>query len=140
MLFLKLVFVMPVLIVLVQMYNFAVARKGVEKQKTCRALGIACTTVGIVCLIFRTVSSSFAGLLLIMMGLRLISHGLDRLNKTVFIDRYHEDSQPAAESALVTVSPASSAAPVQSEAMQRQSTDATAAKAPICPVPESTPS
>ena len=107
---LKLLVLLSGLIVFVQMYNFAVGKKGEEKQKACRAFGVACTTVGIACLIYRTVLTTFSGLFLIMMGLRLIAHGLDRLNKTVFIDRFDEDSAPAAES-----SPATAVAPSRVE-------------------------
>jgi hypothetical protein len=96
----KLIALLICLIVFVQMYNFAVRKKGEEKQRACRIFGIICTTAGIACLIYRTVFCTFSGLILIMMGLRLIAHGLDRLNKTVFIDRYEEDSMPAAERPL----------------------------------------
>jgi hypothetical protein len=68
-----------------------VALKGVEKQKHCKALGITYTTLGIVCLVFRSLSLAIVGLILIMLGLRLIAYGLDRINKTIFIDRFDDD-------------------------------------------------
>jgi len=71
----------PILIFSVQAYNYAVAKTGEEKQQTCKALGIACATAGIVILAYRSVPLSFAGLFLIMMGLRLIAHGLDRIKR-----------------------------------------------------------
>jgi hypothetical protein len=81
----------PFLVVLFQLYCWSVALKGVEKQKYCRGLGIAYTTAGTTCLMFRSLPFAVAGLILFMLGLRLIAHGLDRLDKSVFIDRLDDD-------------------------------------------------
>lgn len=89
----------PFIVISLQFYSWIVSLKGVEKQKHCRALGIAYITLGTVCLLFRSVSFALVGLILFMAGMRLIAHGLDRLNKTVFIDRYTEDDQEPREGA-----------------------------------------
>lgn len=81
----------PLLILSAQAYNYAVTKTGEEKQRTCKSLGIACATAGIVILVYRTPLLSFAGFFFIMMGLRLIAHGLDRIDKKIFIDRYEEE-------------------------------------------------
>ena len=91
MLVVKLLVLVPLLILAVQAYNYAVTKTGEEKQNTCKSLGIAFATVGIVILVYRSAFLSFAGLILIMMGLRLIAHGLDRIDKKIFIDRYEEE-------------------------------------------------
>jgi len=80
----------PILIFSVQAYNYAVAKTGEEKQNTCKALGIACATVGIVILVYRSAPLSFAGLFLIMMGLRLIAHGLKHVGKKIYINKCEE--------------------------------------------------
>ena len=82
----------PVLVVMYQFYRFAVNRTGEMKQKSCQALGIVYCSLGITALALHTTFFVFAGLLLLMFGLRLIAHGLDRINKTIFIDRYDEDN------------------------------------------------
>jgi len=90
--YMKLLIILPLFAVIFQIYNYALTRKREEKQAVCRGLGIALLTVGIVSLIFRDFVSVFAGLLLMMVGFRLIAHGLDRLDKKVFIDRYNDSS------------------------------------------------
>lgn len=87
----KIIVVIPLLIICFQAYLFSTSRKGVERQERCRALGIAYMAIGIVALVFRDAVIVLAGLVMMMMGLRLIAHGLDRIDKKVFIDRYDED-------------------------------------------------
>jgi sulfite exporter TauE/SafE len=70
------------------MYSYAVTRQKEERQRVCRGLGITLFTVGITSLVTRDSLFVFAGLILIMIGFRLIAHGLDRLDKNIFIDRY----------------------------------------------------
>ena len=81
----------PFVVVMVQFYLWIVSLKGLEKQKHCRALGVTYTTLGTVCFFFRTLPLALTGLIVFMLGLRLIAHGLDRIDKTVFIDRFDED-------------------------------------------------
>ena len=88
----KLFIMLPLFAVIFQMYNYALTRKREERQAVCRGLGVALLTVGIVSLILRDAVSVFAGLLLMMVGFRLIAHGLDRLDKTIFIDQYSGSS------------------------------------------------
>ena len=89
--FIELTILAPIIIMLFQFYRYSVQRSGANKQKTCQILGIVYTTLGITALAIRTPIFVFAGLLLIMFGLRLIAHGLDRINKKVFIDRYDQE-------------------------------------------------
>jgi hypothetical protein len=72
------------------MYSYAVSRQGEEKQRTCRGLGILLFSLGIVSLVSRDFLFVCSGFILMMIGFRLIAHGLDRLDKKVFIDRYSE--------------------------------------------------
>jgi Na+/phosphate symporter len=81
----------PFIVVMHQFYSWIVSLQGEEKQKHCRILGIVYTTLGTVCFLFRSLSLAIVGLILFMLGLRLIAHGLDRINKTNFIDRCNED-------------------------------------------------
>ena len=80
-----------VLIVSYQFYKYSIAHNGVTRQKRCQPLGIAFTSFGIVGLVFRSVPSVIGGLVLIMLGLRLIARGLDRVEKKIFIDQYPDD-------------------------------------------------
>ncbi|RII28412.1 MAG: hypothetical protein CXR31_00570 [Geobacter sp.] len=89
--FLKYLALLMALVVCYQFYAFAVSRIGKEKQEHCQKLGIVFMSIGIVSLIFRTGPAVIGGLVLIMLGFRLIAQGLDRINKKTFIDRYDED-------------------------------------------------
>lgn len=80
-----------VLIACWQFYACAVSRPGVSRQQRCQPLGIVFCTLGIVALVFRTLPFVIGGLVLLMVGLRLIAHGLDRIDKKTYIDRYEED-------------------------------------------------
>ena len=83
--------IIPFIVVSFQFYSWIVGLEGVEKQRHCRALGITYTTLGTVCLMFRSLSLAIIGLIFFMLGMRLIAHALDRINKSVFIDRYDQD-------------------------------------------------
>jgi hypothetical protein len=81
----------PFVVVMCQFYLWIVSLKGAEKQRHCRALGITYTTLGTVCFLFRSLSLAVVGMILFMLGLRLIAYGLDRIDKTIFIDRLDDD-------------------------------------------------
>ena len=81
-------FCSAIVIVFNQLYAYSVSLKGLEKQYACQRLGVTYLTLGVLSFVIRTPSVIIAGFILIMMGLRLIAHGLDRINKTTFIDRY----------------------------------------------------
>jgi Na+/phosphate symporter len=81
----------PFVVIMIQFYLWIVSLKGLEKQKHCRALGVTYTTLGTVCFLFRTLPLAIVGLILFMLGMRLIAHGLDRLDKSIFIDRFDGD-------------------------------------------------
>ena len=82
---------MAVLVVCFQIYLFVSSKKGEEKQTDCQRTGIVFMTLGMVALCMRTTAYSITGLILIMMGFRLMARGLDRLDKTRFIDRLEDD-------------------------------------------------
>lgn len=86
----KLLILVPLLLICYQFYSFTSSRKGEEKQQRCRKLGIGYMVLGILALVEREPLFAFFGLILIMFGFRLMAKGLDRIDKTVFIDRYDE--------------------------------------------------
>jgi hypothetical protein len=86
--FIEYMSVTVVVIVFNQFYAYATTRIGKEKQGTCQNLGIVNVSLGVVSLVTHNTPVVFGGLILIMMGLRLIAHGLDRIDKNIFIDRY----------------------------------------------------
>ncbi len=87
----RLLILIPLLIICYQIYRFTSSRAGEEKQSRCRRLGIGYTTIGILALVGREPLFAFFGLILIMSGLRLMAKSLDRIDKTVFIDRYNDE-------------------------------------------------
>ena len=87
----EMLLLLPMIIILYQFYRFSVKRKDVDRQKYCRLLGIIYCTLGIIALVFRSPFFIFSGLLLIMFSFRLFAYGLDRVNKTTFIDHFEED-------------------------------------------------
>lgn len=89
--FIEYLAMMVFVIMFYQFYAFAVSRKGEEKQHNCQRLGIFYISIGTTLLVFRHATSVFTGLILIMMGLRLIAHGLDRVDKKIYIDHYADD-------------------------------------------------
>jgi hypothetical protein len=74
-----------------QLYCFAAGLEGVQRQEGCQKLGILYITAGIVSLVFRELVFVVSGFMLIMLGLRLVSYGLDRIDKKTFIDRYKDE-------------------------------------------------
>ncbi len=90
-LFIALLFSALFLVFCFQMYQYSITRLREKKQKACLALGIAFSTIGIVSLVYRNSVVIIIGLVLLMLGLRLIAHGLDRIDKKIFIDKYDED-------------------------------------------------
>ncbi len=94
MLYLQIFFAIPIVIISTQLYWYATSRTGTSRQSSCRALGIVYTTCGIGSLVFHSIFFAFLGLYLLMLGLLLISRGLDRLDKKIYIDRYAEDAEP----------------------------------------------
>ena len=88
----QLLIIIPLLVICYQIYAFTSSRKGEEKQSRCQKLGIGYTVLGILALIGREPLFSFFGLILIMLGLRLMAKGLDRIDKKIFIDSYNEEN------------------------------------------------
>lgn len=87
----ELLVLVPLFIMCYQFYAFSMSSKGVERQKRCQSLGIVFTTLGTCSLAFHTPLAVFGGIILIMLGFRLIARGLDRMDKNVFIDHFDED-------------------------------------------------
>ena len=83
--FVEIVIIVPLLILCFQLYYFSVNSKGIQKQDRCQKLGIVFMTFGIVTLVFRTVPIVSFGLVMMMFGFSLISKGLDRLDKSIYI-------------------------------------------------------
>ena len=81
----------PFVAVSFQFYMWIISLKGVERQKHCRVLGIMYTTAGTLCFFFRTLPMAIPGLILFMLGMRLLAYSLDRIDKKVFIDRLDGD-------------------------------------------------
>lgn len=79
---------LPIMAICYQLYSYAACSPGEARQRRSRKLGIAYMTLGITALIARSPAFVFLGLVLIMMGFRLMAKGLDRLDKKIFIDRY----------------------------------------------------
>ena len=90
MLYVKYLILLPCFALIYQMYSYAVSRQGEEKQRVCRGYGILLFSLGIVSLVSRDFFFVSSGFILMMIGFRLIAHGLDRLDKKVFIDSYYE--------------------------------------------------
>ena len=88
--YVKLLILLPLFAVIYQMYSYATTRQREERQSVCRGMGIMLLSLGIVSLVTRDYFFVLAGLALMMIGFRLIAHGLDRLDKKTFIDRYNE--------------------------------------------------
>jgi len=88
----QLLILIPLLVICYQIYAFTSSRKGEDRQNRCQKLGVGYMTVGILGLVWREPLFAFFGIILIMFGFRLLANGLDRLNKTVFIDRYDEEA------------------------------------------------
>jgi protein-S-isoprenylcysteine O-methyltransferase Ste14 len=86
----KLLVLLTILTVIYQIYSYAVTRQREEKQSVCRGLGICLFSIGVATLVTRDTVMVFTGIFLMMLGFRLIAHGLDRIDKKIFIDRFDE--------------------------------------------------
>ena len=89
--FVQLLIILPLIVICYQIYAFSSSRKGEDRQSRCQKLGIGYMVIGILALIEREPLFAFFGLILIMFGFRLMAKGLDRIDKTVFIDSYSEE-------------------------------------------------
>jgi len=87
----KLLIFMPLLVICYQIYSFTSSRTGAEKQIRCRRLGIGYMVLGVLAMVEREPLSGFFGIILIMFAFRLLAKSLDRLDKSVFIDRYDDE-------------------------------------------------
>ena len=92
------------LILCYQGYRYAITLTGTEKQDVCQHHGIFFTTLGTGAFLAPSVPIVFAGVVLIMLGLRLIGHSLDRLEKTIYIDHYVEEREELASPAATKTS------------------------------------
>ena len=90
--YLKFLILLPVIVFGFQLYRYTITLKREEKQRACRSLGIIIFPLGVVCLVFRNFYAVLAGFAMIMLGLRLIAFGLERRDKTIFIDKFDDDS------------------------------------------------
>lgn len=94
--FIQLLIIIPTFIICFQIYSFSASRAGADRQSRCRQLGIGYMVIGIFALLTRELLLAFSGLIFIMFAFRLMAKGLDRIDKTVFIDRCDDDRQPRA--------------------------------------------
>ena len=84
---------LTVLILCYQGYRYAITQTGVDRQNACQHHGLFFTSLGASAFLVPSVPVGFAGLVLIMLGLRLIAQGLDRIDKTIYIERFVEDQR-----------------------------------------------
>ena len=89
--FVAIVIIIPLMILCFQLYYFSVNSKGVQKQDRCQKLGIFFMTFGILALVFKTVPIVSFGLVMMMFGFSLISKGLDRLDKDIYLPPCERD-------------------------------------------------
>ncbi|MBK5275196.1 MAG: hypothetical protein JJE30_09125 [Desulfuromonadales bacterium] len=89
--YLKYILLLPFWVICGQLYFYSVSQKNEQRQRGCRSLGIFFLTIGIVSLVSRDYWFVISGLALIMLGLRLTAYGLDRIDKSIYIDRCEED-------------------------------------------------
>jgi uncharacterized membrane protein len=87
----QLLILIPLLVICYQIYAFSSSRIGEDRQSRCQRLGIGYMVIGILALVEREPLFAFFGFILIMFGFRLMAKGLDRIDKTVFIDSYNEE-------------------------------------------------
>lgn len=88
--YLKFIFFLSLFPVIYQIYSYAITRQREEKQVVCRGLGIILFSIGVTSLVSRDYFIVYTGLIFMMIGFRLIAYGLDRLDKTIYIDRFKE--------------------------------------------------
>jgi hypothetical protein len=90
--YVKILLILPMIVFGYQLYRYTISLKRAEKQRACRSLGIIIFPIGVICLVYRNFYAVIVGLVLIMFGLRLIAYGLERKDKTIFMDKYADDS------------------------------------------------
>ena len=90
----QLLVALMVLVLCLQACFYALSLSGGERQKACQGQGILYSTLGVLALVAHNLVFVVTGLILLMLGLRMIAYGLDRQNKTIFIDRYTDDDTP----------------------------------------------
>ncbi len=81
----KLIIILAILAFLIlcfQGYSYVTTRTGRARRESCRRLGIFYFCLGIIGFVVRSAPVTFAGLILLMMGLRLMAHGMVRHGKT----------------------------------------------------------
>ncbi len=91
--YVKLLLFLPVIVFGYQLYRYTITLQREEKQRACRSLGIIIFSAGVVCLAWRNFYSVISGFVAIMIGLRLISYGMERKNTSVYMDRYDDDQK-----------------------------------------------
>jgi dolichol kinase len=75
--YIKCFLVIPFVVVMFQFYMWIISLEGAEKQKHCKALGTTYTFLGIVSFVFKSFPIGIVGVILIILGLRLIAHGFN---------------------------------------------------------------
>ena len=81
----------PLLVVLVQFYLYVLSSDFQERNRKCQTLGVIYAACGTALLMLKEIPLAVLGLLLIAFGLRLITQGFDRLEKTIYINQVEED-------------------------------------------------
>lgn len=84
----------PLFVIFYQFYSYSTSAIGEDRQKKCLTSGVALSTIGMTGLAFQSIITVFGGVILIMMGFRLLAYGLDRIDKKTFIDRFESDDTP----------------------------------------------
>lgn len=74
--------ILAFLILCFQGYSYVTTLTGKARRDSCRNLGIFYFFLGICSFLSRSAPMVFAGVVLIMMGMRLMAHGLVRHGKT----------------------------------------------------------
>ena len=90
--YVKFLILLPVIVFVYQLYRYTITLAKEEKQRACRTIGVILFPVGSLCLLHRSFISVIMGFVLLMAALRLIAFGLERRDKSIYIDRYDGDS------------------------------------------------
>lgn len=76
--------ILAFLILCYQGFSYVTSLTGKKRRDSCRQLGIFYFILGICSFISRSAPAVFTGIILLMMGLRLMAHGLVRHGKAGF--------------------------------------------------------
>lgn len=76
--------ILAFLVLCYQGFSYVTSLTGKKRRDSCRQLGIFYLILGICSFISRSAPVVFTGIILLMMGLRLMAHGLVRHGKTGF--------------------------------------------------------